>query len=141
MYKLLSSLQAINQNPDKQIVDTLLKTYTLCCMDEASSDRIVKEIIINSFALFIFPTLSDRQGSRRVGQQSFLELFLNSGFERPQNFFATLDILLQLFPLPSSLLANVVGINMQEVTSMEKLWSDRILENEKQLQFAIMVIV
>ncbi|EJD75224.1 hypothetical protein LOAG_17591 [Loa loa] len=139
MCKLLSSLQAINQNPDKLIIDTLLRTYTLCCMDEASSDRIVRETIINSIALFIFPILSDRQGLRRAGQRSFLELFLNSGFERPPNFFATLDILLQLFPLPSDLLANVIGINVQEITSVEKLWSDRILEHEKQLQFAIML--
>uniref|UniRef100_A0AAF5RWK8 Uncharacterized protein n=1 Tax=Wuchereria bancrofti TaxID=6293 RepID=A0AAF5RWK8_WUCBA len=83
--------------------------------------------------------LTDRQGLRRTGQQSFLKLFLNSGFDKPSNFFATLDILLKLFPLPSDMLANVVGINMQEVTSMEKLLSDRILENEKQLQFAIML--
>uniref|UniRef100_A0A0R3RW59 Importin-11 n=1 Tax=Elaeophora elaphi TaxID=1147741 RepID=A0A0R3RW59_9BILA len=139
IYKLLSSLQSINQSPDKLIVDTLLRTYTLCCMDEASGDRIVREIIINSFALFIFPTLPDRQGLRRTGRQSFLELFLNSGFDKPPNFFAALDILLQLFPLPSDLLTNIVGINMQEVTAMKKLWSSRILENGKQLQFAIML--
>ncbi|VIO95997.1 Uncharacterized protein BM_BM13629 [Brugia malayi] len=83
--------------------------------------------------------LTDRQGLRKTGQQSFLKLFLNSGFDKPSNFFATLDILLKLFPLPSDMLANVVGINMQEVTSMEKLLSDRILENGKQLQFAIML--
>lgn len=137
MYKLLSSLKAINQSPDKLIVDTLLTTYSLCCMDEASSDRIVKGIIINSFALFVFPTIS---GRRKTSQQSFLELFLDSGFDKPPNFFATLDILLQLFPLPSDLLANIVCINMQEVTSVEKLWSSHILENRKQLQFATMVI-
>ncbi|KAK6114598.1 hypothetical protein QQG55_56745 [Brugia pahangi] len=137
--KLLLSLQTINQNPDKLVIDTLLRTYTLCCMDEASGDRIIREIIINSFSLFIFPTLSDRQRLRKTGQQSFLKLFLNSGFDKPSNFFATLDILLKLFPLPSDMLANVVGINMQEVTSMEKLLSDRILENGKQLQFAIML--
>ncbi|VDK65204.1 unnamed protein product [Onchocerca ochengi] len=139
IYKLLSSLQAINQDPDKLIVDTLLTTYTLCCMDEISSDSTVREIILNSFVLFIFPTLSDRQISRKPGQQSFLKLFLNSGFEKPSNFFAILDIFLQLFPLPSGLMANVVGINMQEITSMEKLWSDCILENGKQLQFAVML--
>ncbi|CAG9536061.1 unnamed protein product [Cercopithifilaria johnstoni] len=139
IYKLLSSLRAINHNPDKLIVDTLLETYTLCCMDEASSDRIVREIIINSFALFIFPTTSNRRRIRKTGQQSFLELFLNSGFEKPPNFFATLDILLQLFPFRSGLLANIVGINVQELISMEKLWSSRILENGKQLQFAIML--
>ncbi|VBB28328.1 unnamed protein product [Acanthocheilonema viteae] len=139
IYKLLSSLQTINQNPDRLIVDTLLRTYALCCMDEASSDRVVREIIINSFALFIFPILSNRRGLRKTSQQSFLELFFNSGFEKPSNFLATLDILVQLFPLPSGLLANVVGINMQEATSMEKLWSSHILENRKQLQFAIML--
>ncbi|KAM3720700.1 Ribosome-binding factor [Dirofilaria immitis] len=143
IYKLLSSMQVINQNPDKLIVDTLLMTYTLCCMDEVSSDGTVREIIINSFALFIIPTLPDRQRSRKTSQQSFLELFLNSGFEKPSNFFATLDILLHLFPLPSILLANVVGvsIDMQEITSMEKLWSDRILENGKHLQFAVMLSI
>ncbi|VDP11324.1 unnamed protein product [Onchocerca flexuosa] len=139
IYKLLSSLQAINQDPDKLIVDTLLMTYTLCCMDEISSDRTVREIILNSFVLFIFPTLSDRQVSRKSGHQSFWKLFLNSGFEKPSNFFAILDIFLQLFPLPSVPMANVVGINMQEITLMEKLWSDCILENGKQLQFAIML--
>ncbi|MCP9260372.1 hypothetical protein DINM_003730 [Dirofilaria immitis] len=116
IYKLLSSMQVINQNPDKLIVDTLLMTYTLCCMDEVSSD---------GTSTVIFGT------------------FLNSGFEKPSNFFATLDILLHLFPLPSILLANVVGvsIDMQEITSMEKLWSDRILENGKHLQFAVMLSI
>lgn len=137
MRKLLSSLQAVNQSPDKLIIDTLLTTYTICCMDEESSDCVVREIIINSFAIFISPVASDRQGLR--SQQSFLELFLDTGFEKPQNFFATLDIILRLFPLPSDLMGDTVGISAQEVTLMKKLWSDRILENGKQLQFAIMV--
>uniref|UniRef100_A0A915Q3S3 Uncharacterized protein n=1 Tax=Setaria digitata TaxID=48799 RepID=A0A915Q3S3_9BILA len=138
--KSFSSLKAINQSPDKLVIDTLLMTYTLCCVDEACADRTIREIILKSFALFILPNSPYRQVSRRpVGQHLFLELFLDSGFEKPSNFFATLDIMLQLFPLPPSLLANVVGINMQEIISAEKLWCDRILEYGKQLQFAIML--
>lgn len=138
IYKLFVSLQAINHCPEKVTASALLRTYSLCCMDELCFDQTVRGIILKSFALFIAPDIP-RQGVRRLGQQSFLELLLKVGFEKPSNFFAGLDILRHLLPIPSYSLVNAVGINPENAILIDKLWSDSILACEKQLQFAVLV--
>ncbi|VDN01822.1 unnamed protein product [Thelazia callipaeda] len=137
MYKLLTSLEIINWYPDKLTVDTLLRTYTLCCIDESCCDQRVKEIVLKSFALFICQTRNSQIRTKKSSRQPFLEFFLFCGFENPSYFLATLDILRQLLPLPSNLLANIAGMDMKKIMYVEKMWNANISKCSFQLEFAV----
>ncbi|VDK30025.1 unnamed protein product [Gongylonema pulchrum] len=141
--KMFASLHAIRQNPEKSVVWSLLRTYSLCCMNEQCADRIIKGTILESFSFFITPSTAPASLQQQLGakttQPSFLGLFLSTGFEEPANFFATVDIWRHILPLPSASLISATGFDPEKAILMDKLWSASILQCERHLHFAVLL--